>query len=413
MSKISSIKHLTSGVYSEAAGQGFSTLSEYLDHEAAAGRVDNSFLPAPEERRAKAGRNISAVRHLMAQAGVSVRGRNAATLDSLREQGLGALVPAFLTETYRDAVNISLFRHPVAPLSKQTAAANPNIYTSHDAPDPNVVFAGGFANFAGEQPLNHLTLSELVTVNTTTNGSDYRTLVINGDAYDESLESSRVTEGADIPQYKLETAEQVTDIHKYGARVTITYEALRRSSLDLVAMTIAGIAWSDAQRRLRAAIAVALNGDGNGNPAINQNGAGSGAWEITDFDLLEALMATYGRSPSLYAGDSSTVTAIRALRLPTSGVAMTPDQVAMYGAQYVTPSGVPLRFAPPSSALDSTNKLLVRAAGMGLEMVTEAGSLIREADRFIVNQTQDFTMTENIGFAKPNPTSFFTLTRGA
>lgn len=403
---IKSVKDLTEGVYGQAANEGFDTLSQFLDHGVKTGKVDSAFIPSAEERKQAAGRHVSAVKHILAANGIKGRGYKAASLDTMREKGLGALIPAFLSEAYREASNISLFRNPVSPLKNQ-AAVNSDVYTTADAPDG--VFAGGFANFAGETPLNQLTLSELVTSATTTDGSDYKTLTVDGDEYDESLEPSRVAEGSDIPRYKLELAEQSVGIFKYGARITATYEALRRSSLDLVALTIAGIAWADAQRRLRAAIEVALNGDGNSNPAINQDTAAA-TWAVTDFDLLEALMASYGRSPALYTGDSTTVTAIRALRIAAANTALTPDQIAMYGAQYVTPSGVPLRFSPPGSALDGADTLLVRAAGFGLEMVTEAGSLIREADRNIVNQTQDFTMTENVGFAKPNPTSFFTLT---
>lgn len=404
---IKSVKDLTDGVYGQAASEGFDTLSQFLDHGVKTGKVDSSFIPAPEERKQAAGRHVSAVKHILAANGIKGRGYRAATLDTMREKGLGALIPAFLSEAYREASNISLFRNPVSVLKNQ-AAVNSDVYTTADVPDAGA-FAGGFANFAGETPLNQLTLGDLVTSTTTIDGGDYRTLTVDSDAYDESLEPSRVAEGSDIPRYKLELAEQSVGIFKYGARITATYEALRRSPLDLVALTIAGIAWADAQRRLRAAIEVALNGDGNSNPAINQDTATT-AWAVTDFDLLEALMASYGRSPALYAGDSDTVTAIRALRVPAAGQALTPDQVAMYGAQYITPSGVPLRFAPPASVLEGSDALLVRAAGFGLEMVTEAGSLIREADRNIVNQTQDFTMTENVGFAKPNPTSFFTLT---
>ncbi|MFA7459728.1 MAG: hypothetical protein WCY60_01825 [Trueperaceae bacterium] len=386
---IKKLTQLDAGVYTDMVRANRTSLSEHLDALAAAGDIDPGFLPTPQERKAAAGgREITALQHIFAAHGIRTKGERASKGgvftrgDSHYVEGAEVLFPAFVTESYQ----------------------------TPDIPFRDVQEPQRWIDQSQRQPRNRVTLADLVSANVGIDGDTYKAGVIERGAEDD-LDPARVTEGADLPLYIIKTAEHSIKVYKYGGRVRASYEYLRRTSLNLVGRTIAGISRREEVRKVRAAIAVALNGDGNSNPAINVNNGNAAAWRVTDFDIIEAEMNDYDREPAVYVADKATLLAIRALRIPASGIALTPAQAAMYGNPYMTPSGVPLKFAPTSSILDGSNKLLTLGIGDGLDQVTENGSIIQEADRFIANQTQEFTISENVGFAKSEPHSFFTITK--
>lgn len=388
---IKKLTQLDAGIYADMVREGRASLSEHLDALASKGDIDPAFLPTPEERReAAGGREITALQHIFAAHGIRTKGERASKGgvftrgDSHYVEGAEVLFPAFVTESYQ----------------------------TPDIPFREVQEPQRWVDQSQRQPRNRVTLDDIVNARVSITGDTYKAGVIERGSEDD-LDPARVTEGADLPLYTIKTAEHSIKIYKYGGRVRASYEYLRRTPLNLVGRTIAGIARREEIRKMRAALEVAVNGDGNSNPAINKNNGNAAAWRVTDFDLIEAEMSDYDREPAMFVADKATLLAIRALRVPASGIAMTPAQAAMYGNPYITPSGVPLRFAPTSSILDGSDKLLTWGIGDGLEQVTENGSIIQEADRFIANQTQEFTISENVGFAKSEPHGFFTLTKGA
>lgn len=385
---IKKLTQLDGGVYADMVREGRTSLSEHLDALATKGDIDPAFLPTPEERKEAAGRDITALQHIFAAHGIRTKGERASKGgvftrgDASYVEGAEVLFPAFVTEAYQ----------------------------SPDIPFRDVQEPQRWLDQSQRQPRNRVSLDDIVSARVGITGDTYKAGVIERGNEDD-LDPARVTEGADLPLYKIVTAEHSIKIYKYGGRVRATYEYLRRTNLNLVARTIAGIARREEIRKLRAALEVALNGDGNSNPAINVNNGNAAGWRVTDFDLIEAEMAEYDREPAMFVADKDTLLAIRALRIPQSGVELSPALLAMYGTAYITPSGVPLRFAPTDSVLDGSDKLLTWGIGDGLEQVTENDSIIREADRFIRNQTEEFTISENVGFAKSEPHGFFTLTK--
>lgn len=409
---IESIKDLNEDFLAAAGDSGAETITEYLEMavngESKDYSVSDKFIPAVNDRAVtRSGRKVNALEHLMNEAGIKPRGRNASTFGELWDTpDRQILVTAFAVDSYKKGVEVEYAR--------RGKAQNPDMYTTNDLPlggSASELYTGGLQdqNF---EPMNQLGMEDLVNQRTTISGDSFRSLVFPNMEELEDMESSRVAEGADIPRYKLELAEGAVEAHKHGARVTATYEVLRRQPLNLVEFTFAQIGRADVRRRIRAALAVALNGDGNGNPAIAIDAATAGAWGFPDFDALDIGMAAFGRSPALIVADAADVGEIRALRFAQANMVLTPEQLAMYGVGYLAPNGTPMRFAPPGSILEGSDTLLVRSAGSGLLEFTEAGSLIRESQRWIINQTVDFTMTENVGYSKPDPYAFFALEQG-
>lgn len=395
---IKNLKQLDSGVYSDAVKGGHASLSNYLDALASNGEVDASFLPTREERRASSGgRDVTALQHIFATHGIRTRGNRASTGGVFTRgtadyvEGAEVLFPAFVAEAY--------------------ASAGSDSFYTRDMPFPDVKDIN-WVDRDQRTPRNRVTLSDIVNARVGIDGDQFKNAIIERGTEDE-LEPSRVAEAEDLPLYTIKTGEESIRIYKYGGRVRASYEYLRRTKLNLMARTLAGIGRREEIRKLRDALDVAVNGDGNGNPAINVNTGNASAWRLTDFDLLEAEMSDYDREPAMFVADKATLLAIRALRIPTSGVELTPSQLAMYGLGYITPSGVPIKFAPSDSILEGSDKLLTWGIGDGVTQVTENGSIIREADRFIRNQVEEMTISENVGFAKGDPEGFFTLTKAA
>ena len=114
-----------------------------------------------------------------------------------------------------------------------------------------------------------------------------------------------------------------------------------------------------------------------------------------------------------YVGDLTEVKGARALRYASSGAAtLNPEQLAMFmGVGYQMPDGSPLKLAPKGSLLDGAKTLLGWNSARALEQIIENGSQIQEQTRQISNQTQEFTMSINIGYAKPWANSFQAFVR--
>lgn len=82
---------------------------------------------------------------------------------------------------------------------------------------------------------------------------------------------SRVAQGAEIPPTTIKEKENVANLFKYGRTLRITYEALRRIRIDLFTILLSQIALQANLDKAGSAVDVGINGDSNGNPAINYN----------------------------------------------------------------------------------------------------------------------------------------------
>lgn len=250
-----------------------------------------------------------------------------------------------------------------------------------------------------------ITLDELVSITFGISGDQYKTAVIKK-VDSQDFEASRVVEGTEPPLYTITTAERSVNFYKYGTRIKATYEALRRSRIDKVQLLVSEMSKAEKRRLIKEALAVAMNGDGNGNGAIISPTV---LPAVTAQALDEWLMdMAYTDAPDInrVVADLASVKKVRALRYPVANQAMTPDQYAMYGGDYTMPDGTPLRLALKGSVLDNAKVLLGFNTGRALEQVIENGSQIQETQRWINNQTQEWVQTINTGFGKPYEDSF-------
>lgn len=251
--------------------------------------------------------------------------------------------------------------------------------------------------FAPAIPLN-----EIVGLTSSISGTDYRSVFMTYDA--EALRLYRIGESAEIPVAELSTSQRVNTLHKYGRGLRMSYEALRRSSLDKVAWWIRWQALQAEVDKVSAALDVLINGDGNSNTAATE-------YDLTDLDseanvnelTMLGWLAFRMKWEPPYQLTTTLMRVEEALQLITlnAGTANIPLQGLNVGGigNTLTPINATadgVRYGWTSEAPDG--KIVGFDKRFALEMVTEIGGDITETERYINNQTEVMYMTEVNGF---------------
>lgn len=404
---IKQIKDFEAGIFENAAktsashGMAYVDMNAHLLAMAESGDIAEGLI---REEWVAAG--ITPVRQLLAGSGIILGGLNASTCDVFFRgnansvKGADVLFPILLQEMFEKSLGISAGAGDLT-LTSRPGTAGDSIYPLEMRPavDQRLPY-----------PENTVTIDDLVSMTTGISGDGYKAAQIT--RVDGATTMGRVAEGADLPLYEIKLGDNTIRVYKYGARAKITYETIRRQRINQLEILMQNMAYDEDIRRVLAALDVARNGDGNGNAAVTTNA--SGAWTIQSLDEFGMEVAYSSRlGLNRYVGDLAEVKAARALRYAPTGVAtLSPDQLAMYsGVGYQMPDGSPLKLAPKGSLLDGSKTLLGWNAARALEQVIENGSQIQEQAKNITNQTQEFTVSINIGYAKPYANSFQAFVR--
>lgn len=405
---LKNISQLTAGIYTDATrieaehGLGYANMNDYLLDMAAKGDMEDGLI-----RSELTERGVSPVRQLLAGAGITLGGMRSSSCGVFFRgrpeyvPGADVLLPALAQEMFEGALGIQ--------------AAGDLSFTSRPGSAGDTVFPLDVRPYTDQRqpiPDTIVKLDELVSVTFGIDSDGYKTARITQDQRGVQNEMGRVTEGADLPLYSIETSERTVRIYKRGARIKWTYEALRRQRINKLQIMLEELAFSEDLKRRKDALAVAVNGDGNGNGMIVAATVPA-AYDIRGLNEF-AMRIAYAASLGLncYVTDLTEGLNIMSLRYaPSPQTVLNPQQLAMYnGGGYSMPDGSPLRLAPQGSILEGAKTLLAWNTSRGLEQVIENGSQIQEQDRFITNQTQELTMSVNIGYGKPFDNSFQALT---
>lgn len=389
------LSQLDDGIYQDAASNGSTHNRSYINlnlhlHEMARKGDISGDLYDPELR--VNGQPVSAVRQMLVNSGVTLDGPSANTCAVFTPnhaeyvRGADVLFAGLTQEMFEHSMGVARS----ADLSFSTDPSKPG-----DVEYP--LQLRGLVDQRDDVASELVSLDDLVDTTTGVDGDGYRSAQITEPDYD-SYSLTRVAEASDMPLYTIASSDRDVRVFKRGGRVSVPYEVLRRLRLPLLQLTFDTIAEGERRARLKDALLVAVNGDGNGNGYVLSSTTPAD-WSIQVVDEYRLRLAIAGRSIRLYVGDLTEVLKILALRYPVANQNLTPDQLAMYGADMRAPDGRPMRVAPAGSILDGSKTLL--ALGRGLERVVENGSQIQETQKFIRNQTQEWTMSINEGFAKP------------
>ena len=227
----------------------------------------------------------------------------------------------------------------------------------------------------------------------------------------DNTKKSRVAEGADLPLAKIAIGEQSIRLFKHGRAVEQTYEAMREMRVDMLQKTLGFIAKDVANQESLEAALVALNGDGNKNPAVKLGETGS-AGVISQAELIDYLI------DYIEATGMAATTIIANKKVYKQLVKMVYDSNTAFGANAKFTINAPqisggnlnviLSDIPQVGSKDIG---IVLNKDMSLTKHILNGSNISEYASNIRNQTKLGTISEIAGFSKsfPDGVMFFAV----
>ncbi len=252
-----------------------------------------------------------------------------------------------------------------------------------------------------------ISLSELVATTTPISGEDYRSTYMTYDA--EALRMYRVGESAEIPMANLATSEKAIRLKKYGRGLRATYEQMRRVRVDKIAWWIRWQALQAEVDKVSAALDVIVNGDGNAGTAATVVSIVTLGGVSGTLDLRSWLSFRLGFTPpyalTTVLGNLTDILDLTMLNLGTANIPLANFNIAGIGNSFtpINATADGIRYGWTTEAPADT--LVAFDRRFALEHITEIGSEISETERYITNQTQVITMTENSAFAVLDPTA--------
>jgi hypothetical protein len=221
----------------------------------------------------------------------------------------------------------------------------------------------------------------------------------------------RITEATELPKSKIGLREQMVRFYKYGRAIEGSYEAIRRMTIPMFQRLVEFIVGDAALDKAEEAIATLILGDGNNNAAPVDNlstldSAAAGkitgkAWInwLMKFDVFAAdtMVATKDAFVDIVLMQEPNLTAAQVLSLMVKGDL---KSIPVNTPQFPDSPSTLLWHDDIPDANFTGKKILAFNKAAGIEEYVEAGSIINEAQKYITNQTQVMTMTENSGYSK-------------
>lgn len=227
----------------------------------------------------------------------------------------------------------------------------------------------------------------------------------------KAVQMKRVTEAADLPIATLKLGKSAIQFSKYGIGVSASYEAIRRMSLDLFNIHVRAIGTYAADNKVADILAVIKDGDGNNNAApivktSDLDSATEASTKITRTAWIKFLLSFYPYGCDTVVANVDGLIQILEVLYPKSEVASKMDELLANGLKVSTMlpqnliANTTLLYSPYIEKISNKEVIYGLNRGSTIEEIFELGSTISEADKFIKNQTQLLTVSENNGFRK-------------
>ncbi|MGE0131870.1 MAG: hypothetical protein AB7U82_27620 [Blastocatellales bacterium] len=368
-------------------GMGLSAMLETLDPSS----------EYPNER-------TDAFQRLMAEAGIVTRsfgdlGLAADTVDDFTRkcEAAGA----------RDAGHVLLVEHFARAWKSVGRGAPINtraLYTAADQPigsvsNPYVDTARPYWN---KQIAPQIPIAAIVAMSTPIDNDSYRAFYLTDDPANARM--VRVTEFSEIPGAKLVGGDREIRLYKYGRKLVMSYEQMRRMRIDQVSMHIQRLAVQAEIDKLDTILDVFVNGDGNANTAASSFDLTTLDAATTANNLTEIAWLTFKakfKNPYMMdtvLGQEGPIIKLQVLDLGTANIPHVFLPAGTFGS--LRPINPQLGGGQSYGITDGApaSKLLGFDTRMGIEQITEVGATIQEVQRFIANQTEALTMTETEGY---------------
>jgi hypothetical protein len=223
---------------------------------------------------------------------------------------------------------------------------------------------------------------------------------------------SRVAELGEFPTVKVTWSEKATSLAKYGVRIEMSYEFVRRASLPIISTLIGRIMLQTRLDEVGEAINVLLAGDGTGHASggaissTNLSAYGvAGPTGVESITYASWLSWLYTFAP----GKCTTVltnSADMALLLTMAKPAVDPLFLYELISKQLggAPSGAPVNWPIPATFSPITHANVVENMIVGIDKSAaliayrEAGADLTETDRIINGQFERIVMSNTIGF---------------
>jgi hypothetical protein len=340
-------------------------INQYLEHLANTSQISQDLVCTDPQKRPTGRRNrpLSATKQLLLKAGISA----ASTGDAFfTDSNNRVLFPLFLSDAYYDFEKI-----------------NPK----------------------------RLVVGDLVSVRTGVTGRDYTANMI-APAQEFDLEPGMVEEGTEAEWYVIKDQTRSIRLRKRLRGLKASYESLQFSRLDVMAVRIRKLARALDRSKVKDALEVVVNGDGNLNPSQNTPTAGAN-WTFGDVvDFHMECIDLSDMDPSLLIGDSTEIGQIAKLSQWTSDGATARGADFRDTGMWAAPLGMDLKIPPKgANVLTGAKKTVAFDQSIGIEEVYVSSMSLVEEDKLIASQFNRIVFTEMTGYAKPDVDTARTKTR--
>lgn len=233
---------------------------------------------------------------------------------------------------------------------------------------------------------------------------DLDTKTKDGEKNRKAIRKVRVAEAAEIPVGTLKLGETAVSIYKYGRGVKATYEALRRTSIDMFTKQVELIGTYAAYDEVAEIVNVIINGDGNNNKAevykrsvLDPEGT---AKKVSLKGLLSLMVEKFPITI-----DTLVVNKDALIQLAS----MLSDSTLVNGVQPYIPftlpqgifKGLTIVYTPDVPKTESGNEMIIALnRALGIRKIIEQNSMIQELANYANDQTKVMYLTENAGFGK-------------
>jgi len=278
--------------------------------------------------------------------------------------------------------------------------------------ESKVLFPEFIATQLRESLISNSILPYLLATTTTIDGNAYRTIYCDDDDKNKkAAKKVRVTEASDLPKSRLKTRENSLKIWKYGRQIEASYEVIRRMRIDLLSVHVRRIGEQAAQDEVVDVLDVIKNGDGNDNtsaPILKNKTLDSGATAgtLSKEAWLRFLLKFYPYQCNTVVASEDGLLQVLDILYPNDATQMMDFLLKGMAitAKVELPqqlwTNVTLLYNPNVEKINNHVALYGLDRRYAIEKVVESGSDIQEADKFITNQTQVLTISENAGFGK-------------
>lgn len=245
-------------------------------------------------------------------------------------------------------------------------------------------------------------LSLIVGSEQTIDGNSVKALKLDltSDENKKALKKRTVAEGSDLPTVTITTGKKAISLYKRGVAVEATYESIKHTTLDMFSKTIDVIAANSANQQMGDAIEVLLNGDGNDNAPQSVTTADT---TLTNKDLINFALEFYDRNNGIVL-DTLLCDKDTYMSLVTMVTSSNEQNTYKLGTSFKFPQGafkdLTVIYDSRIPKVSSKSQIIGLNRSNALTRYIESGSIIRELDRNIRNQTHLGTLSETVGFAK-------------